>query len=97
MKKTLTFLFMALSGISFAQERPNILWMFSDDHAFQAIGAYGGRFEKLNLTPNIDRIAKNGMTFDRAYVGNSICAPSRYFIDWKAQPYKWQNNKWWRL
>ncbi|EDM28503.1 sulfatase [Lentisphaera araneosa HTCC2155] len=51
--------------------------MFSDDHAFQAIGAYGGRFKDLNLTPNIDRIAKEGMTFDRAYVGNSICAPSR--------------------
>lgn len=58
-------------------KKPNILWLFSDDHAFQAIGAYGGRFESLNLTPNIDRIAKEGMRFDRCYVGNSICAPSR--------------------
>ena len=57
--------------------KPNILWLFSDDHAFQAIGAYGGRLESIDLTPNIDRIAKAGMTFDRAYVGNSICAPSR--------------------
>ena len=56
---------------------PNILWMFSDDHAFQAIGAYGGRFGSLNLTPNIDRIAQEGMRFDRCYVGNSICAPAR--------------------
>jgi len=65
-------------GVSAAEaERPNILWLFSDDHAFQAIGAYGGRFGDLNLTPNIDRIADQGMRFDRAYVGNSICAPAR--------------------
>ena len=56
---------------------PNIVWMFSDDHAYQAIGAYGGRLEKENLTPHIDRIAREGMVFDRAYVANSICAPSR--------------------
>ena len=59
------------------ETRPNILWLFSDDHAFQAIGAYGGRFEELNLTPHIDSLAKDGMRFDRCYVGNSICAPSR--------------------
>ncbi len=59
------------------QQRPNIVWLFSDDHAYQAIGAYGGRLEEINLTPNIDRLAKEGMVFDRAYVGNSICAPSR--------------------
>jgi len=58
-------------------KRPNILWMFSDDHAYQAIGAYGGRFGDLDLTPNLDRIADEGMRFDRAYVGNSICAPAR--------------------
>ena len=58
-------------------KKPNILWLFSDDHAFQAIGAYGGRFEKENLTPNIDALATDGMRFDRCYVGNSICAPSR--------------------
>jgi len=57
--------------------RPNIVWMFSDDHAYQAIGAYGGRLEKENLTPNIDSIARDGMLFERAYVANSICAPSR--------------------
>ncbi len=56
---------------------PNIVWMFSDDHAYQAIGAYGGRLEKENLTPNIDSLAKDGMLFERAYVANSICAPSR--------------------
>ncbi|MDD7984593.1 sulfatase [Lentisphaera marina] len=68
---------MMLSPIYAEAKRPNILWLFSDDHAFQAIGAYGGRFENLNLTPNLDSIAKEGLVFDRAYVGNSICAPSR--------------------
>ena len=66
-----------LSLQTWAADRPNIVWIFSDDHAYQAIGAYGGRFEKENLTPNIDRIAAEGIIFDRAYVGNSICAPSR--------------------
>ncbi len=60
-----------------ADSRPNILWVFSDDHAYQAIGAYGGRLEAENLTPNIDRIAGEGMVFERAYVANSICSPSR--------------------
>jgi len=78
MKRILTVAFL-LAGINLfaANDRPNILWMFSDDHAYQAIGAYGGRFEKENLTPNIDSLARNGMTFDRSYVANSICAPSR--------------------
>lgn len=59
------------------ENRPNIVWIFSDDHSIQTIGAYGGRLQKLNPTPNLDRIAKEGMLFDRCYVGNSICAPSR--------------------
>lgn len=57
--------------------RPNIVWIFSDDHSYQTIGAYGGRLQSLNPSPNIDRIAKEGIRFDRCYVGNSICAPSR--------------------
>ncbi len=70
----------ALAGISsFAKLRqsPNIVWIFSDDHSIQTIGAYGGRFKKLNPTPNIDTLARDGMIFKRCYVGNSICAPSR--------------------
>ena len=66
-----------LASTGMAAERPNILWIFSDDHAYQAIGAYGGRFQPLNITPNLDRIAEQGMRFNRCYVGNSICAPSR--------------------
>jgi arylsulfatase A-like enzyme len=66
-----------VSGFAAEQARPNILWIFSDDHAAQAVGAYGGRLQPLNLTPNLDRLAAEGMVFERAYVGNSICAPSR--------------------
>src|SRR5687768_11586092 len=57
--------------------RPNILFIMSDDHAYQAIGAYGSG---LNQTPNIDRIAKEGLRFDRCFVTNSICGPSRAVI-----------------
>jgi arylsulfatase A-like enzyme len=68
----------ALCSTAFAADsRPNILWIFSDDHAVQAIGAYGGRLQPENLTPNLDRIAAGGMVFERAYVANSICGPSR--------------------
>ena len=56
---------------------PNILFVFADDHAYQAISAYGS---KINQTPNIDRLAREGMRFDRCLVTNSICAPSRAVI-----------------
>ncbi len=58
-------------------ERPNIVFIMSDDHAYQAISAYDTR---LMQTPNIDRIAKEGMLFTNACVTNSICAPSRAVI-----------------
>lgn len=57
-----------------ATTRPNIIFIFSDDHAYQAIGAYGG---KLMPTPNIDRIANQGAIFTNVFVTNSICGPSR--------------------
>lgn len=60
-------------------QRPNIVFIFSDDHAYQAISAYGDE-RKLIQTPNIDRIAKEGMRFDRALVTNSICGPCRAVI-----------------
>jgi N-acetylglucosamine-6-sulfatase len=60
-----------------AAEQPNILFIFSDDHALQAISAYGGRFKDIAPTPNIDRLAKQGTVFDRSYCANSICGPSR--------------------
>ena len=55
----------------------NVLFIFADDHAYQAISAYGSN---RNKTPNIDRLAKEGMIFHRAFVTNSICAPSRAVI-----------------
>jgi arylsulfatase A-like enzyme len=57
--------------------RPNIILIMSDDHAYQAISAYSNH---LMETPNIDRIAKEGMLFSNACVTNSICAPSRAVI-----------------
>ncbi|AFV00433.1 sulfatase family protein [Simiduia agarivorans] len=58
-------------------ERPNIIFMMSDDHAYQAISAYGS---ELIDTPNIDQLAAEGMLFTRATVANAICAPSRASI-----------------
>jgi arylsulfatase A-like enzyme len=60
-----------------ARKPPNILFIFADDHAYQAISAYGSR---INHTPNIDRLAREGMLFRNAMVTNSICAPSRAVI-----------------
>src|SRR5262249_60883680 len=57
-------------------KRPNIVFIFSDDHAYQAISAYGHPAKLLD-TPNIDRLAKQGIRFDRCLVPNSICGPSR--------------------
>ncbi len=78
-------------------EQPNIIFIMSDDHAFQAVSAYG---HNLNNTPNIDRIAEEGAIFNKGFVTNSICAPSRAvmltgkhsFVNGKVdniQPYNW--------
>ena len=56
------------------EKKPNILVIISDDHALSTIGAYGSTY---GVTPNIDRIAKQGAVFTNAFVTNSICAPSR--------------------
>ena len=66
-----------LTSCAKAQKQPNILFIFSDDHAYQAISAYGGRLAQVAPTPNIDRLATDGMIFKKCYVTNSICAPSR--------------------
>jgi len=58
-------------------DQPNVLYIMSDDHCAQAVGAYGGRLAKLNPTPVIDQLAKEGMLFDNCFCTNSICAPSR--------------------
>lgn len=61
-------------------KKPNILFIMADDHAMQAISAYGHPISQLAPTPNIDRIAKNGALFNHAFVTNSICGPSRAVI-----------------
>jgi arylsulfatase A-like enzyme len=81
-------------------KKPNILFIMSDDHAYQAVSAYG---HGLNKTPNIDRLAKEGAIFTRATVTNSICAPSRAvlltgkhsFVNGKVdnmQPFDWEQD-----
>ena len=70
----------ALMGqVTQTAKRPNIVFLFTDDHAFQAISAYKHPLQ-LNETPNIDRIAREGMLFQRCLVPNSICAPARATI-----------------
>ena len=57
--------------------RPNIIHIMTDDHAFQAISAYGHPLSAQAPTPNLDRLASQGMLFRRAYVENSLSTPSR--------------------
>ncbi len=67
-----------LCTVSQAEEqRPNILFIMSDDHGYQALSCYGSN---RNRTPNLDRLATEGMRFDRCFVTNSICGPSRAVI-----------------
>ena len=66
-----------LTACATKTKRPNILFVFSDDHALQSISAYGS---KINSTPNIDRIANDGAIFEHNTCCNSICAPSRAAI-----------------
>lgn len=58
-------------------EKPNILYIMCDDHAIQAISAYGSAISQLVPTPNIDRLAERGMKFNEAFVENSLSTPSR--------------------
>jgi arylsulfatase A-like enzyme len=60
-----------------AAERPNIIFIMSDDHAAHAISAYGSR---INRTPHLDRLAREGLRFNRCFAVNSICTPSRATI-----------------
>jgi len=58
-------------------DRPNILFIMTDDHAAHAIGAYGSR---VNQTPNLDRLAREGALLGNVFATNSICTPSRATI-----------------
>ena len=61
-------------------DRPNILFIFTDDHALKSLSAYGGPLAKIAPTPHLDRVAKEGMLFEHCLVSNSICAPSRAVV-----------------
>lgn len=87
LNRTMTFLAVGLSHCIWSltpvaaaeSQRPNIVFIFSDDLTCQAISAYGEK-RKLLDTPNMDRIGREGMRFDRCLVTNSICGPSRATI-----------------
>lgn len=74
--KTFLFMFFPLA-VQAEDSRPNIIFIMSDDHTTQAIGAYQSHLASLNPTPTIDRLANEGMRFDRVFCHNSICTPSR--------------------
>ena len=67
----------AAGQIENQRKRPNIIFIMTDDHAAHAISAYGS---KINKTPNLDRLAKEGVRFNNCFCTNSICAPSRAVI-----------------
>ena len=59
---------------------PNVIFIMSDDHAWQAVSEYNKRLQYVAPTPNIDRIVRDGLRFDRCLVTNSICGPARATI-----------------
>ena len=63
-----------------AKDRPNVLFIMSDDHTAQAVGAYATVLKPLNPTPTLDQLAAEGMVFDNVFCSNSICTPSRASI-----------------
>ncbi|MCA9126653.1 MAG: sulfatase [Planctomycetales bacterium] len=70
---------LAASGLR-SQERPNILFIMSDDHTSQAVGAYATLLKGLDPTPTLDALAREGICFDNAFCTNGICTPSRACI-----------------
>lgn len=77
MKYPILIVCLTIFVLTIKAQRPNIVLIVSDDHSYQTISVYGSKFMQ---TPNIDRIAKEGVRFDKAYVTNSICGPSRAVI-----------------
>ncbi|WP_218934798.1 sulfatase family protein [Rosistilla ulvae] len=77
MRTLLLLLLVSVPSTAMTADRPNILYIMSDDHAAPAISAYGSRLAEVAPTPNIDRLAKEGALFTNAFCTNSICSPSR--------------------
>ena len=77
-RSALTTLILAIApALAAAADRPNIVFIMTDDHAAHAISAYGSR---INATPNIDRIGREGIRFANCFATNAICTPSRAAI-----------------
>ncbi|MCH2204653.1 MAG: sulfatase [Lentisphaerales bacterium] len=83
MKNLIIFFFMCFAALA-EQQKPNILFIFSDDHSLQTLGTHNGRMkdfiQKHKVTPNLDKLAEQGMYFENSFVCNSICGPSRAAI-----------------
>jgi arylsulfatase A-like enzyme len=77
MRHGIFFCLLLLSVAATAADRPNILYIMSDDHAAHAISAYGSRLAKIAPTPNLDRLAHEGALLTNVFCTNSICSPSR--------------------
>lgn len=78
MKKHLAMIAVGLMAVStVAAQRPNVVFVLVDDHAFEAVSAYGSYLKVHAKTPAIDRLADEGMRFDSFACNNSICSPSR--------------------
>ncbi len=71
---------LVMNGAEAEGKRPNIIFVYADDHAYQAIQSYGGWLSEYAPTPNIDRLASEGMLFRECYVSNSICGPMRSVV-----------------
>ena len=69
-----------VAGTNSNAQRPNILFLFSDDHAIKSISAYGGPLADVAPTPSIDQLARQGAVFLNSFCANSICGPSRATI-----------------
>lgn len=66
-----------ITSVSFAQQRPNIIYIYADDLGYGELGCYG---QKMIKTPNIDKLASEGMKFTQHYAGAPVCAPSRCML-----------------
>lgn len=79
MSLRISIYFFLLTAV-FADTKPNIIFIMSDDHTSQAVGVYGSRLAKLNPTPTLDAFAKEGMIMKNVFCTNAICTPSRAAI-----------------
>jgi len=75
-------------------DRPNIVYIMSDDHASHAMSCYGSR---INRTPNLDRIADEGMRFDNCFCTNGICSHSGSVAPSSNRPRRWQRRTRWAV